>query len=347
MRDRLTTAINDVSKAWSGSFIGYHANIYIEGLRPRMPGEHFDSEWGGVGAHVSRTQGPWAEYSYEGVQEEILRRAGITDLAPMGQPAEAAGRVFEECKAELLPTLDALLAVYDDAVLRDVREKVAELQSHISRDEFARSYIPKGQYFSRDTLAITQGMRVPPHLLIEAWALSMYSYGNRVQELANNVRYAVRYLQQRHKMKGKSVAKTEGKVFIGHGRSQAWRDLKDFLQDRLGLGWDEFNREPAAGISTKERLENMLDEACFAFLVMTAEDEHADGSKHARGNVIHELGLFQGRLGFERAIVLLEEGCAEFSNIIGLTQIRFPKGNIRAISEEIRRVLEREGILKT
>jgi predicted nucleotide-binding protein len=342
----LTTAINEVGKAWSGSFIGYHANCYIQGLRPRHPGEHFDSEWGGVGAHVSRTRGPWAEYSFEDVQQEVLRRAGIPDLAPMGEAAQAAGRVFDECKAEILPTLDALLAVHDDAVLRDVRQRIADLTSHISRDDFAKSNIPHGQYFSRDTLAITQGMRVPPHLLIEAWALSMYSYGNRVQELANNVRYAVRYLQQRHKMKGKSVAKTEGKIFIGHGRSLAWRDLKDFIQDRLGLQWDEFNREPTAGYSTKERLESMLDDACFAFLVMTAEDEHANGSKHARENVIHEAGLFQGRLGFERAIILLEEGCAEFSNIIGITQIRFPKGNIRAQSEEIRRVLEREGIIK-
>jgi predicted nucleotide-binding protein len=38
---------------------------------------------------------------------------------------------------------------------------------------------------------------------------------------------------------------------------------------------------------------------------MTAEDEQADGNHHARMNVIHEVGLFQGRLGFERAIVLL------------------------------------------
>ena len=45
-------------------------------------------------------------------------------------------------------------------------------------------------------------------------------------------------------------------------------------------------------------------------------------------------------------IILLEEGCSEFSNIVGLTQIRFPKGNIMAESEEVRRVLEREGILK-
>src|SRR4029077_7070023 len=125
-----------------------------------------------------------------------------------------------------------------------------------------------------------------------------------------------------------------------------WKNLKDFLQDRLGLQWEEFNREPTAGMSTKERLEAMLDSASFGFLVMTAEDERADGTKQARANVIHEVGLFQGRLGFERAIILLEEGCAEFSNIVGLTQIRFPKGNIMSKSEEVRRVLEREKILR-
>ena len=30
------------------------------------------------------------------------------------------------------------------------------------------------------------------------------------------------------------------KIFIGHGRSSLWRELKDFLNDRLELPWDEF-----------------------------------------------------------------------------------------------------------
>ena len=135
------------------------------------------------------------------------------------------------------------------------------------------------------------------------------------------------------------------KIFIGHGNSPLWKELKDFLFERLHLDWDEFNREAVAGLSTKERLQAMLDHAKFAFLVLTAEDEHPSGALHARENVIHELGLFQGRLGFERAIVLLEQDCVEYSNIHGLTQIRFPKADIKAVFEDIRRVLERENII--
>ena len=136
-------------------------------------------------------------------------------------------------------------------------------------------------------------------------------------------------------------------IVLGHGHSTAWRDLKDFVKDRLHLPHDEFNRVPVAGIPNTIRLTQMLDEAAMAFIILTAEDEQIDGTVRARMNVIHEAGLFQGRLGFTKAIVVLEEGCEQFSNIEGLGQIRFPLGNIAAAFEEIRRVLEREGVLKS
>ena len=136
------------------------------------------------------------------------------------------------------------------------------------------------------------------------------------------------------------------KVFIGHGRSHEWKDLRRFLVDRLRLDCVDFNSEPVAGYSTKDRLQEILESAVFAFLVMTGEDEQSDGTMRARENVVHEVGLFQGRLGFAKAIILLEEGCSRFSNIDGLTYIAFPKSNIEGASEDIRRVLEREGLLQ-
>lgn len=90
----------------------------------------------------------------------------------------------------------------------------------------------------------------------------------------------------------------------------------------------------------------MLGSASFAFLVMTAEEARPGGTTHARDNVIHEAGLFQGRWGFGRAIILLEEGCVTFSNVGGLTHIPFPVGNIEAAFESVRLVLEREGFLR-
>lgn len=135
-----------------------------------------------------------------------------------------------------------------------------------------------------------------------------------------------------------------GKIFIGHGHSREWKELRDFLQNDLNLECDAFEDGPIVGKSIKERLEEMLEDASFAFLVMTAEDEHKDTSKHARENVIHEVGLFQGKLGFERAVILLEKDCAEFSNKSGIVHISFRPGEIREKFWEIKEILQEAGI---
>jgi predicted nucleotide-binding protein len=92
----------------------------------------------------------------------------------------------------------------------------------------------------------------------------------------------------------------------------------------------------------------MLDTSAFAILVLTRENRHADKRWHARENVIHELGLFQGRLGYEKAVILMEAGVERFSNIDGLTYIEFSKGDFAGSSKakkELRKTLAREGLL--
>jgi len=132
------------------------------------------------------------------------------------------------------------------------------------------------------------------------------------------------------------------KIFIGHGHNNQWRDLKDHLHEKHGFGVTAYEVGPRAGLSVKEVLESMLNESSFAFLVLTGEDIGTYGETHARENVVHEVGLFQGRLGFRRAIVLLEEGVHEFSNILGLNQIRFSKGNIRETFGDVLATIKRE-----
>jgi hypothetical protein len=59
------------------------------------------------------------------------------------------------------------------------------------------------------------------------------------------------------------------------------------------------------------------------------------------------LGRFDGRLVDGHTSVLPQVAdSTEFSNIHGLTVIKIPKANIMTVSEEIGRVLEREGLVK-
>lgn len=132
------------------------------------------------------------------------------------------------------------------------------------------------------------------------------------------------------------------KVFIGHGNDPQWKLLKDHLQDHHGIEVNAYEIAPRAGIGIKDVLQKLLDSSSIAFLVLTGEDVKNYGELHARENVIHELGLFQGKLGFERGIILLEEGVVEFSNISGITQIRFSKGNIRETFGDVLAVIKRE-----
>ncbi|QSQ19315.1 nucleotide-binding protein [Pyxidicoccus parkwayensis] len=278
--------------------------------------------------------------------QEVRKRAGDPDFPALSETSDKAKKVFADCKERLQVVFDALLSGSQDRPLEELRTELMGLEACIPFPKLVHDAMPKGMFASRDTRALQEGVQAPPHLQMNFNAIALESPRSSLEEVARIARQARRYLEMRMNLKGKTVARADGTIFIGHGHSSAWRDLKDFIKDRLELVPDEFNLESAAGLTTAQRLEEMLDSASFAFLVMTAEDEHADNTLHARENVIHEVGLFQGRLGFRRAIVMLEEGCKEFSNIQGLGQIRFPRGNIKAKSEEIRQVLEREGLLK-
>jgi predicted nucleotide-binding protein len=133
-------------------------------------------------------------------------------------------------------------------------------------------------------------------------------------------------------------------VFIGHGRSPAWSLVQRYVNEELQLRSVSFESKPRAGMSTVAILDEMLQEATFAVLVLTGDDV-AESGKRARQNVVHEAGLFQGALGFRRAILLVESGIEEFSNVHGLQHISFEHGRIEATFTTLRETLKREGLI--
>lgn len=342
---RLENSASQVGKAWSGSWYGYHSRVYYKGLQPPPPGAHFSSEWGLESALGMGTSGEWEEYDFDEVRSVITRKAGNPDLSQVQKIAQKGKHLFEEKREQLLSILELSLSQQKDLFVERLLEEAKKARL-VSASDVVNAARPSGTLMSRDTLAFTQGLWTPPHIAVLSEVYAWRSPVKACAELLKVSKRAAAHLERVEREQRRSE-RIGTNVFIGHGRSLLWKDLKDFIQDRLRLPWDEFNRVPIAGTTNIARLSEMVDAAAIAFLVMTGEDEQTDGKVRARMNVIHEAGLFQGRLGFTKAIILLEEGCEEFSNIQGLGQIHFPKGNIKSAFEEIRQVLEREKILES
>lgn len=131
-------------------------------------------------------------------------------------------------------------------------------------------------------------------------------------------------------------------IFIGHGSSPQWRDLKDHLRDHHNYQVTAYEVGSRAGHSVRDILEDMLGKSSFAILIMTGDDKSDEGKLRSRQNVVHEIGLFQGRLGFQKAIVVIEDGVEKFSNLQGIQQIRFRPGNIREVFGDVVAALNRE-----
>lgn len=338
--ENLENVAMDVGESWSGSWLGYQSKVYYKNFEPPPANAHFSQEWG-----LMRASGEWQECDERKVKETIYELANNPDLAAAKKLAEDAKDSFNDKSHEILSSLSIANSKQPDPFLSSLEKQIKELKIY-SRHEIIKGLQPSGQLMSRDSLAVTQGLQIAPHLAVSVDIMSMRQPLDMCIKLSLLARKAGSHISRLDRMKSRKD-EIGTNVFIGHGRSPVWRELKEFIQDRLSLPWDEFNRVPVAGVTNIARLSEMLDSAAIAFLVMTAEDEQADGRMHARMNVVHESGLFQGRLGFTKTIVLIEEGCEGFSNIEGLGQIRFPQGNIKAIFDEVRKVLEREGLIES
>jgi len=130
-------------------------------------------------------------------------------------------------------------------------------------------------------------------------------------------------------------------IFIGHGRNKAWIKLKNYLKKR-NFTVEAFESGARAGKLIYPVIEGMVADASFALLIMTGEDKTDVGKPRARQNVIHEIGLCQGRFGPNRAIVLLEDDVEEFTNMSGIGCIPFEKNKIHTCFREVVATIKRE-----
>jgi len=106
------------------------------------------------------------------------------------------------------------------------------------------------------------------------------------------------------------------------------RQVSDYLETDFGRRRREpllsvFIMEAVAGEFFTQQLYARMDESTLALILMTADVEARDGSKHARPNVYHEMGYLMKHLGGSRVAIVCEQGVAVPTNIHDVIRIDF------------------------
>ena len=158
--------------------------------------------------------------------------------------------------------------------------------------------------------------------------------------------YEIDFFKANSQLKPQSKSNGQGHIFIGHGRSKLWARLQIHLKDDLNLKILSYESESRTSETIINILDDFLNKASYAILILTAEDETSDGGIRARQNVIHEAGLFQGRLGFNQVVLLKQDKTEDFTNIDGLQYISFNGDKIEQTFYELDRTLKKLKIIK-
>ncbi len=147
------------------------------------------------------------------------------------------------------------------------------------------------------------------------------------------------------------LARLAARYLILRGDARGGHDLADRLYQRWqdSLDPDDLDTLEAGsalswgGHEVSEALTKYLERCSLAVCVLTAEDFTNDGRKFARQSVIHEVGLFQGQHGFDRVVLLVEEGCDFVPQAAAPYTIYFPHNRINRTFYQLAEIIKSQG----
>lgn len=142
------------------------------------------------------------------------------------------------------------------------------------------------------------------------------------------------------------------KVFLIHGRSDDWKKVKQFITEELRFKTQVLVEEyTGQSILTKIR-QKMWEECDCAVAILSADDLLVTEERHARPNVLFEVGYCMGFFDYrywedddiEPVILIIENGTEIPSDLRGVEYIgyhRRTRGGIKASFEPLQQGLER------
>lgn len=195
--EAIKSAADQLTRSFSGSWLGYHSRVYFEDFQIPPPGAVFSIEWGLMLRSSNDSTENWREYDSELVKEHLFRIADGRSLDHGRNAAIGAIHQFNTASREVLSILEVVLMSGPDSFLTGLKEDIQSLR-HSSMIDIADNWIKSKQgkpITIRDVRAVNEGTSIPPHFEVMAEVLSIQNAFDVCAELAGIASNAASHIQ--------------------------------------------------------------------------------------------------------------------------------------------------------
>lgn len=134
---------------------------------------------------------------------------------------------------------------------------------------------------------------------------------------------------------GISVPSRSKRIFIVHGHDNEPKEAVARFLSSLGYEPVILHEQANKGRTIIQKFREEASDVGFAIVLMSADDQMADGKLRARQNVILELGFFLGKLGPDRVAAIVKGQVERPSDFDGVVYISFNEGWKVAVAKEL------------
>jgi len=204
--NKLSEIVTKIDESWSGSWLGFQSNHYYRGFERPGWTESFDPEWGSIirGIPVS-----WEEKSYDEISSFIdtnYKGEKIADIQSfLSQQVEDA----KELQANLCTELSLIRYFKNFDKEIEILEKIDNIKWGFSRNYFIKYMKPK-QFRSHNRLAVSQGIKTPPHIQYQANILSCLSIISDIENFIGLSQRLIRQIEIRENVTSEGTVVLDG-----------------------------------------------------------------------------------------------------------------------------------------
>jgi hypothetical protein len=180
-------ATQQIAPSWSGSWMGYHAEMYYGDFVTPPLGNSFSPEWGGI-----RGISPgWQKRSADDVKERIEKLSGESIVA-LEKSTDSLLQQAKALQSEIVTEMSGLHHQPGLEQEKKLLDELEKLQWGYSIGEIIHANTPS-HVVSRDSEAVYQGVKVPAHEYYAALAVQKKS---ECDAIAVFLKAALRLLRQ-------------------------------------------------------------------------------------------------------------------------------------------------------